>query len=201
MRVVNYDKEMLKMIEQLKKEGEKPTLLLHACCAPCASYCIECLKDVFDLTVYFYNPNMDTQSEYNLRAEELERFCKELNVKCNIEDYSSQEFLDIAKGLEGEFEGGSRCKKCFRLRLSKTAEYAKANDFDYFATTLTVSPLKNAKILNDIGLELQQEKGVKYLCTDFKKRNGYIRSIELSKEHNLYRQNYCGCVYSKNSIL
>ena len=158
MRVVNYDKEMLKTIEQLKRSGEKATLLLHACCAPCASYPIEILKDAFDLTVYFYNPNMDTQSEYNLRAEELRRFCKEFNVNCVIEAYNSQEFLDMAKGLENEFEGGSRCKKCFRLRLEKSAEYAKLNGFDYFATTLTVSPLKNAKILNDIGLELQQEK-------------------------------------------
>ena len=144
---------------------------------------------------------MDTENEYSLRAEELKRLCKEFNLNCIIEDYNSQDFYVEAKGLENEFEGGSRCKKCFRLRLNKTAEYAKEKGFDYFATTLTVSPLKNAKILNEIGFELEKEIGVNYLGTDFKKRNGYIRSIELSKEHNLYRQNYCGCVYSKNSIL
>lgn len=201
MRVINYDKDMLKMIEQLKKDGVKPTLLLHACCAPCASYPIEILKDAFDLTVYFYNPNMDTESEYTLRAEELKRLCKEFNVNCVIEGYNSQDFYAVVKGLENEFEGGSRCKKCFYLRLGKTANYAKENDFDYFATTLTVSPLKNAKILNEIGFELEKEVGVKYLGTDFKKRNGYIRSTELSRKYDLYRQNYCGCVYSKNSII
>ena len=144
---------------------------------------------------------MDTESEYTLRAEELKRFCKKFNVNCVIEDFNSQDYYVVVKGLENEFEGGSRCKKCFYLRLEKTANYAKTNGFDYFATTLTVSPLKNAKVLNDIGLELQQETGVKYLCTDFKKRNGYIRSTELSREYDLYRQNYCGCVYSKNSTL
>lgn len=201
MRVINYDKEMLKFIEHQKKETEKKSLLLHACCAPCASYPIEILKDAFDLTVYFYNPNMDTEKEYSLRAEELKRFCEKMDVKYVIENYAPQEFYAVAKGLENEFEGGSRCKKCFRLRLNKTAEYAKEKGFNYFATTLTVSPLKNAKILNEIGFELEKEIGVNYLGTDFKKRNGYIRSTELSKEHNLYRQNYCGCVYSKNSIL
>lgn len=189
------------MIERQKKETEKKSLLLHACCAPCASYPIEILKDAFDLTVYFYNPNMDTEKEYGLRAEELKRFCEKMDVKYVIENYDPQEFYAVAKGLESEFEGGSRCKKCFRLRLNKTAEYAKEKGFNYFATTLTVSPLKNAKILNEIGFELEKEIGVNYLGTDFKKRNGYIRSTELSKEHNLYRQNYCGCVYSKNSIL
>lgn len=201
MRVINYDKEMVKLISVLEKEELKPTLLLHACCAPCASYCIESLKQAFDLTVYFYNPNMDSQKEYSLRAEELKRFCEKVGVKYIIEDYIPHEFFAVAKGLENEYEGGSRCKKCFRLRLNKTANYAKEKGFNYFATTLTVSPLKNAKILNEIGFELEKEIGVNYLGTDFKKRNGYIRSIELSKEHNLYRQNYCGCVYSKNSIL
>ena len=201
MRVINYDKEMVKLISVLEKERTKPTLLLHACCAPCASYCIESLKDAFDLTVFFYNPNMDSQKEYNLRSEELRRFCEKVGVKYLIEDYIPQEFYSVAKGLENEFEGGSRCKKCFRLRLNKTATYAREKGFNYFATTLTVSPLKSAKNLNEIGFELEKEIGVNYLGTDFKKRNGYIRSIELSKEHNLYRQNYCGCVYSKNSIL
>ncbi len=201
MRVINYDKEMVKLIAELEKEGKKPTLLLHACCAPCASYCIECLKDAFDLTVYFYNPNMDRMEEHLHRASELERLCEKMGVKSIIEKFTPKEFFDKIKGLESEIEGGKRCNECFSLRLEKTANTAKEKGFTYFATTLTVSPLKNAKVLNETGKTLEEKTGVKYLCTDFKKRNGYIRSIELSREFDLYRQNYCGCIFSKNSIV
>lgn len=197
MNVVNYDLEMQKVVEEIKGQNKKPKLLLHACCAPCATTCIERLKEFFDITVFFFNPNMDAQGEYFLRAEELKRLCVHFNVDFIIEEYNDDLFYSTIKGLEGEKEGGKRCVKCFELRLQKTVETAKDNGYDHFATTLTLSPLKNAKLLNDIGLEVGNRLGVKYLVSDFKKRNGYIRSIELSKELNLYRQNYCGCKFSK----
>ena len=186
MNVVNHDLEMQKVVEEIKGQNKKPKLLLHACCAPCATTCIERLKEFFEITVFFFNPNMDTQDEYFLRAEELKRLCVHFNVDFIIEEYNDALFYSTIKGLEGEKEGGKRCVKCFELRLQKTAEIAKVNGYDYFATTLTLSPLKNAKLLNDIGLEVGNKLGVKYLVSDFKKRNGYIRSIELSKELNLY---------------
>ena len=178
----------------------KASLLLHSCCAPCSSSCIERLKDVLDVTVYFYNPNMDSYEEYSHRAKEQERLCKSFGVDCVIEQYNSEEFYQNVKGLENEIEGGSRCEKCFNLRLAKTAEYAKKHGFDYFTTTLTVSPLKNAELLNRIGSGVGDSVGVKFLPSDFKKKNGYLRSIELSREYELYRQNYCGCEFSKNLI-
>lgn len=200
MRVDNYNKQMEKILSNISKSGERPKLLLHSCCAPCSSSVIERLKDYFDLTVYFYNPNMDSKKEYDLRAEEQKRLCGEFNVKCVIDAYIPQEFLSIAKGLEDAVEGGARCGKCFFLRLKRSAEMAKEGGFDYFTTTLTVSPLKNADRLNAIGKALGEEFGVNFLVSDFKKKNGYMRSIELSKEFGLYRQNYCGCVFSKNSV-
>ena len=200
MRIENFDKSMQKIIDNLVKEGIKPRLLLHSCCAPCSSACLERIKDYFDITVFYYNPNLDSAEEFSLRANEQERLCAELKVKCVIVDYNADEFLSAAKGLESEREGGARCAECFNLRLSKTAVFAKENGFEYFATTLTVSPLKNAKLLNEIGEKLAEKYGVKYLPTDFKKRGGYQRSIELSREYNLYRQNYCGCAFSKNLI-
>ena len=197
MNKVNYDTLMIKEIERIKEKNAKPKLLLHSCCAPCSSACIERLKEHFDLTVYYYNPNIDGEEEYDKRANEQIRLCKLLGVNCIIEKFSSNDFYDKVKGLEKEIEGGSRCEKCFTLRLSKTIEFAKANGYDYFATTLTVSPLKNAKLINEIGEKLARGTGLKYLPSDFKKKGGYLRSIELSKEYDLYRQNYCGCEFSK----
>ena len=200
MRIVNYDKEMEKIITVHKNKGEKPKLLLHSCCAPCSTACIERLKEFFELTVYFYNPNLDSEEEFSLRAKEQVRYCESELVDVCVEKYVPQEFYNVVKGLEHVLEGGARCEKCFYLRLKRTAEKAKELGFDYFTTTLTVSPLKNATKLNQIGQNIEREVGVKFLPTDFKKRNGYLRSIQLSKENELYRQNYCGCEFSKGAI-
>lgn len=197
MNKVNYDLELERLIQKNALQNIRPKLLLHACCAPCSSYCIELLKNNFDITIFFYNPNMDTLEEYNKRAEEQKRFCALKGVKCVIEDYEKQDFLNLAKGLENEKEGGFRCEKCFSLRLNETAKYATENGYDYFATTLTISPLKNSELVNRVGFEIESVVGAKYLPTDFKKRGGYIKSVELSKEYGLYRQNYCGCEFSK----
>lgn len=188
---------MEKIISSLKKTKAKPKLLLHSCCAPCSSACIERLKNFFELTIYYYNPNLDSAEEYSLRSAEQMRLSSELNVKCVIEDYINADFYTAVKGLESCQEGGERCSVCFALRLNKTAEYAKENGFEYFSTTLTISPLKNAEKLNIIGNNLAQKHGVKFLPSDFKKKGGYLRSIQLSKEFSLYRQNYCGCEFSK----
>lgn len=196
--MINYDKEMQKVVSTLPIAEHKPKLLLHACCAPCASAAIERLKGFFDISVYFYNPNIDTEQEYKLRAEELKRFCAVFNVPAIIAEYNSKDFYESVKGLEDLPEGGERCFICYRLRLFNSAKYAKEKGFDYFTTTLTLSPLKNAEKLNETGYSAEKETGVKFLPSDFKKRNGYMRSIELSKEFGLYRQNYCGCVFSKN---
>ncbi len=195
MNKINYNKLMLEEIA--KNNGEKKKLLLHSCCAPCSTACIERLKEHFDLTIYYYNPNIDTEEEFNLRANEQVRYCKKVGVECVVTDYDKQSFLTASLGKEKEKEGGARCRECFNLRLCKTAKKAKEKGFDYFATTLTVSPLKNAGLINEIGLELERLFSVKYLPTDFKKDNGYLRSITLSKENGLYRQNYCGCEFSK----
>ena len=184
------------MIDELKRNSGKK-LLLHSCCAPCSTTCIERLKEHLDITVFYYNPNIDTEAEFNLRANEQKRYCQKVSVNCIISDYDKKAFLEKVKGLENEVEGGKRCEKCFYLRLKKTALMGKELGFDYFATTLTVSPLKNATLINRIGKEIEDECGIKYLFTDFKKDNGYLRSITLSKENGLYRQNYCGCEFSK----
>ena len=189
---------MEKIISAYKKVGERPSLLLHACCAPCSSACIERIKDFFDITVYYYNPNIDGLEEYAKRLKEQERLCEALGVKLISETYCPEEFYAVAKGLEDAPEGGARCEKCFYLRLKKTAEKAKEKGFSFFATTLTLSPLKNAALLNLTGERVAEETGVKWLPSDFKKRGGYQKSIELSNEYGLYRQNYCGCVFSKN---
>lgn len=196
MNNLNYDLLMQKEIKKL--EGKRKKLLLHACCAPCASTCIERLKECFDVTVYFFNPNIYGEEEYNKRAKELVRFCEIVGVKSIIEKFNEQEFYGQVKGLEAEKEGGARCQKCFELRLNKTAILAKEQAYDFFATTLTLSPLKNAKLINETGEKVGDELEIKYLVSDFKKQGGYLRSIELSKEYNLYRQNYCGCKFSKN---
>ena len=185
----------------LKNLKEKKTLLLHACCAPCSSYVIEYLSNYFDITILFYNPNINNDIEYNKRLQELERFVKEFKtnnpVKVISLGYNHDEYLQTVLGLEKEKEGGSRCLKCYRLRIEKTFEYAKQYNFDYVTTTLTISPLKNSQVINKIGSELENIYHINYLYSDFKKKEGYKRSIVLSHEYNLYRQDYCGCEFSK----
>ena len=190
----NYQKELEKLLENIP-EGTR--LLLHSCCAPCSSYVISYLANYLDITVFYYNPNIDTLEEYQTRVQEQLRLCKTFGVEVIVSDHCKQDFINAVKGLENEKEGGARCVVCFKLRLNKTAEMAKQKNFDYFATTLTVSPLKNASLINAIGEEMGRESGVKYLPSDFKKKGGYLRSIELSKQYDLYRQNYCGCEFSK----
>ena len=199
MQKINYQKQLDNIIENL--EDKVPTLLLHSCCAPCSSYCIEYLSQYFNITVLYYNPNIYPEAEYEKRKAEQKRLIGEMNVKYPVKmldcDFESERFYQMAKGLETCREGGERCFECYRLRLEKTAVEAKKNQFDYFTTTLTISPLKNAQKINEIGNELSEEYGVNWLPSDFKKREGYKRSIELSKVYNLYRQDYCGCIYSK----
>lgn len=197
--MINYQKKLDDIINGI---GDKtPTLLLHSCCAPCSSYVIEYLSRFFSITVYYYNPNITFAEEYAHRVAEQIRFLSEIPVKnkvCFLEGkYEPERFFSIAKGLEDIPEGGERCFKCYDLRLRQTAIVAKNNNFDYFTTTLSISPYKNAQKLNEIGEELSNEFGVNYLYSDFKKKNGYRRSVELSVEYGLYRQDYCGCVFSK----
>lgn len=201
MNNVNYQKELDKIIDCNKREDTLPSLLLHSCCAPCSSYTIEYLSDYFKITVLYYNPNISPREEYEKRKEEQIRLINSLPVKNKVDfldcDYDSTEFFDIAKGYESCKEGGERCFRCYELRLRETAKKAKEKGFDYFCTTLSISPLKNVQKINEIGLKLQGEYGVSWLPSDFKKREGYKRSIEISREYNLYRQNFCGCVFSK----
>lgn len=195
---MNYQ---LVLDETLKNIEGVPKLLLHACCAPCSSYVLEYLSNYFTITVYFYNPNIDTEEEFNHRFDELKRFIKEFPSKYPISlvnaNYHQEDFKMISKGLEDEPERGRRCLKCYKLRLEKSFQYAKEHGFNYITTTLTLSPLKNSKVINKIGKELEEEYHFPYLYSDFKKRDGYKRSIVLSKEYGLYRQDYCGCKYSK----
>lgn len=195
---MNYD---LLMEEEIKRCGSGKTLLLHVCCAPCSSAVLERLGNIFEITIFFYNPNIDTLEEYNKRLLELEKFLSSFKTKYPVSlvaaDHRSEEFKKMAHGLENEPERGIRCYECYKLRLSETAKVADENNFDYFATSLTLSPYKNGKWLNEIGEELGKNIQTNYLYSDFKKKNGYKRSIELSKEYNLYRQDYCGCIYSR----
>lgn len=195
---MNYD---LKMEEIINNIEEGSSLLLHACCAPCSSACIERLGNVFKISVLFYNPNITDSLEYNKRLDELKNFVLKFKVKYPIEviegRYDSNEFFTMARGLEKEKERGSRCFKCYELRLRETAKIASEKGFDFFTTTLSLSPYKNSNWINEIGSNLEKEYNSNFLYSDFKKKNGYKRSIELSKEYNLYRQNYCGCIYSK----
>ena len=195
---MNYDKLME---EQMSSTKEGSTLLLHACCAPCSSACLERLSNFFKITIIYYNPNITEEKEYLKRLEELKNFIQKIKVKypINIIDtrYDPKEFFEISKGLEKEKERGKRCYKCYELRLEETAKVAKENNFDFFATTLTLSPYKKTDWLNEIGENLSNKYQTSYLYSDFKKKNGYKRSIDLSKEYNLYRQDYCGCIYSK----
>lgn len=201
---INYSKELDKKIEALQKENSVASLLLHSCCAPCSSYVLEYLSNYFRITVFYYNPNIYPEEEYRRRAKEQEVFISNLKSKYDIKfiegNYDSESFYAIAKGLENQKEGGERCTRCFELRLGEAAIVAKEGNYDYFTTTLSISPHKDAKRLNEIGDKLSKEYGKSYLYSDFKKKEGYKRSIELSKEYNLYRQDYCGCVFSKKEI-
>ncbi len=197
---VNYQKELDKILERLKEEGRVPRLLLHSCCAPCSSYVLEYLSDYFEITVFYYNPNIYPASEYNQRAAEQQMLIRKLKTVHPVAFmegiYDPEKFYRMAEGLEKVNEGGERCFRCYALRLSEAAEKAREGGFDYFTTTLSISPLKNAQKLNQIGLALGREAGVPYLASDFKKKNGYKRSVELSEEYGLYRQDYCGCQFS-----
>lgn len=200
--MTNYHKELEKIIGAIA-EGTVPTLLLHACCAPCSSYCLEYLSDYFKITVYYYNPNIYPHEEYDHRVSEVRRLIKELPTRYPVEliegDNNPDCFYAAVKGKEKLPEGGERCFECYRLRLESTARLAAEKGFDYFTSTLSISPLKNSQKLNEIGTELGQLYGVKHLPSDFKKNNGYKRSIELSREYGLYRQNYCGCIFGKTA--
>lgn len=202
---MNYQLALDKQIELLEKNRELtnqvPTLFLHSCCAPCSTYVIEYLSKYFALTIFYYNPNISPKDEYELRAKEQRRLISEMETKYPVTllvgDYEPELFLKGAKGLEKEPECGKRCLMCYELRLRKTAEVAKKLKSDFFATTLTISPMKKSQVLNDIGYQLEKELEVPYLGTDFKKKGGFKRSTELSDIHNLYRQNFCGCIFSK----
>ena len=199
--VRNYQKELEQKIEKQQKLGEMPKLLLHSCCAPCSSYVLEYLSPYFHIYDFYYNPNISPKREYEERKEELMRLIQEMSLQEKVTflegTYEPEKFFEMAKGLEGLPEGGERCFKCYEMRLRESAKIAKEQGADYFATTLTISPLKNAQKLNEIGEQIAKEYGVAYLPSDFKKKNGYKRSIELSAQYELYRQNYCGCVFSK----
>ncbi len=199
-RNVNYQKELDKLISTLQKENQVPKLLLHSCCAPCSSYVLEYLSNYFEITVFYYNPNIFPESEYTKRLLEQQTLIGDMHFKHPVSflagNYDRDKFYAMAEGLEHLKEGGARCFKCYELRLRETAEMAVKGGFEYFTTTLSISPLKNAEKLNAIGREIASEYGIKYLQSDFKKKNGYKRSIELSKEYGLYRQDYCGCEFS-----
>lgn len=197
----NYQKELEKIILENEKENRVPTLLLHSCCAPCSSYCISYLSNYFYITIFYYNPNITDKEEYEKRVEEQKRFISMYPAKYPVQflegNYQPECFFEIAKGYEDVPEGGERCFRCYELRLKEAAKVAKEQGFDYFTTTLSISPLKNAQKLNEIGEELSKEWAVSYLYSDFKKKDGYKSSIRLSSEYNLYRQDYCGCIFSK----
>lgn len=197
----NYSKELEAVLDDLESRGETPSLLLHACCAPCSSYVLEYLSRYFKISILYYNPNIFPETEYEKRKSELSRLISQMPLKNPVTllpcEYDNSVFAEITRGLEDVPEGGERCMRCFRLRLEKAAETARKLGFDYFTTTLSISPLKNAEALNSIGEEAGKKAGVRHLPADFKKKDGYKRSLILSQEYSLYRQNYCGCVYSK----
>ncbi len=201
MNKINYSKETEKIIENNKREQILPSLLLHSCCAPCSSACLEYLSAHFRITVLYYNPNIYPVSEFEKRFSEQERLISEMPLENGVSlirgEYNYDDFAKTVKGLENVPEGGERCFKCYRLRLEKTAAVAAERGFDYFCTTLSLSPLKNSQKINEIGFETAEKFGVKWLPSDFKKKEGYKRSIELSRQYSLYRQNFCGCVFSK----
>lgn len=201
----NYQRELDELLQKMKKRETKHKLFLHCCCAPCSSYVLEYLSQYFELILFFYNPNITERTEYEKRKEELVRLVREKQYPGSITfcdaDYDASSFFEMAQGLEAEPECGRRCFRCYEMRLTKTAEMAAKMNADYFCTTLSISPHKNAQKLMEIGEMLGRQYGISYLPSDFKKKNGYKRSIELSKEYGLYRQNYCGCVYSKEAAV
>lgn len=197
MDIKNYLDELT---TKIKQQNKRPRLLLHSCCAPCSSYVLEYLSEFFEITVFYYNPNIYPPEEFEKRLEEQKKYSTIFaNENIDVVDvgYDQNEFYSAVKGLENEPEGGRRCEKCFYIRLEKTCQYAKKHGFDYFTTTLSISPHKNAELLNETGAQIAEKYGVSYLFSDFKKKNGYLRSCELSKQYNIYRQNYCGCIFSK----
>ena len=195
----NYDSKMQALMEGLKREGKRPRLLLHSCCAPCSTAVLTRLAEGFDITVFYYNPNIDTRDEHDLRARELEAFVEDsgLALGAVIIPWEPKVFYESVRGLEREKEGGKRCEVCFGLRLDRTARYAAEHGYDLFTTTLTISPMKSAPLLNRIGEEAAKRAGAVFLNSDFKKRGGYLLSTQLSREYGIYRQDYCGCVFSK----
>jgi predicted adenine nucleotide alpha hydrolase (AANH) superfamily ATPase len=197
---MNYQKELEKLILKLQKEGRVPKLLLHSCCAPCSSYVLEYLSDYFEITVFYYNPNIFPESEYTKRILEQQMLIQDMKFRHPVSfiagNYERERFYEIARGLEHLKEGGERCFKCYEIRLEEAAKIAKEIEYDYFTTSLSISPMKNAGKLNEIGTKLAAKYGVEYLQSDFKKKNGYKRSVELSEIYNLYRQDYCGCEFS-----
>lgn len=196
----NYQKELDNIIKKQQEAGERPTLLLHSCCAPCSSYVLEYLSQFFQITLFYYNPNITDQAEYEKRIEEVKKLVKEMglsDISVLEGAYEPEKFFSMAKKWPGEKEGGKRCYDCYRMRLDETAKEAKRRKFDYFTTTLSISPHKNAEWLNEIGKEMEEQYEVTHLPADFKKRNGYKRSIELSSMYQLYRQDYCGCIFSR----
>lgn len=198
----NYQKELENIISNNEKQQNVPTLLLHSCCAPCSSYVLEYLTQYFNITVFYYNPNIYPAKEYEHRVEEIQRLIAQMPALRKVSfiegEFDTANYYAAVKGLEHEPEGGARCKVCFDLRLERAAQTAKKINADYFTTTLTISPLKNASLLNEIGEAMGEKYGVTFLPSDFKKKGGYLRSIELSRIYDLYRQNYCGCVFSQN---
>ncbi|MGN1114237.1 MAG: epoxyqueuosine reductase QueH [Oscillospiraceae bacterium] len=201
MQKINYQKKLDEVIEKIKQSGDIPALLIHSCCAPCSSYVLEYLSQYFKITIFYYNPNISPKEEYLKRVEEQKRLISQLPVKYPVSfvegRYDEDEYYNAVKGLEHIPEGGERCFACYRLRLEETAKLAKEMGFEWFTTTLSISPYKNAQKLNEISAELSEIYDVKNLPSDFKKKEGYKRSIQLSREYNLYRQDYCGCVFSK----
>ena len=211
--VRNYQRELDRILERLTQQKELsglsgenvrvPTLLLHSCCAPCSSYVLEYLSGYFEITDLFYNPNISPEEEYRYREAELERLIRSMPFRHPVHFvkgvYRPEDFFEAVRGLEQEKEGGSRCRVCYELRMREAAKMAAEGKYDYFTTTLSISPLKNARWINEIGEKLEKEYGVRHLPSDFKKRDGYKRSIELSAEYSLYRQNFCGCIFSKET--
>ena len=201
MQKRNYQKELDKLIADISATGTVPKLLIHSCCAPCSSYVLEYLSNYFEITVLYYNPNIYPEDEYFKREAEQELFINKLPTKNKVTfmnaEFEPKKFYDAVKGFEQCAEGGDRCRICFNLRLERAAQTAKENSFDYFATTLSISPLKSSDVLNKIGEQVAEKYGVRHLPSDFKKKNGYKRSVELSKEYEIYRQDYCGCIFSK----
>lgn len=200
---INYQLKLDEILEEITNSNKVPKLLLHSCCAPCSSYVLEYLSNYFKITIFYYNPNIYPNSEYQKRVEEQKRLLKIIKTKYPIDyiegNYDYELYSNNIKGLENEIEGGKRCFVCYRLRMEEAARQAKELNFDYFTTTLSISPYKDFKVLNEIGEELANKYNINYLYADFKKKNGYLRSIELSKKYNLYRQSYCGCEYSLKS--